>query len=137
VSDEENPFVRFGLDPSATLAELTTRLAELVEDASSDDERRALRAAWETLARSPARRLELAFAAGPSPAPLPLAVAPRLPAVDFEPTLADVLAPMPLGLRLPPETDADRARRLVDPRALVRDDEIAITGSLERTRSPR
>lgn len=128
--DDENPFVRFGLDPEATLAELTERLRELAEDADDDAERLALRAAWESLTRSPARRLELVLEAGPPPEPIPEMTSTAPLAAWPDPTLAEVLASPPLGPLLPAPTADERALTRIDLGALVRDDEIAVTGDL-------
>jgi hypothetical protein len=131
---DDNPFVRFGLDPEASLAELTERLRELAEDASEAD-RVALRAAFESLGRSPARRLELVLEAGPAPEPLP--PRPAEPAVHAWPavTLAQVIAPAPLAPRLSPETDAERAAVRLDLTFLVRTDEAAVTGVISRRKT--
>ena len=133
IDRDDNPFLRFGLDPAASLAELTSALRERMEDASPD-ERAELRAAWESLARSPARRFELVLDAGPTPEPLPTLI--ELPAIssEFEPTLADLLAPTPLVPTLPIETGAERALRRVDLGFLIVDDEIAVTGAIPRKR---
>ncbi len=129
MSDESNPFVRYGLDPAMTLAELTERMRELAEEAS-EEERVALRAAWDALTRSPARRLELVLMAGPAPRAIDLGPTSAPPAAWPEPTLADLLAPPPLGPALAPETDAERRARKIDLSSLVRDDEAEITGAL-------
>ena len=133
IDRDDNPFLRFGLDPAASLAELTRVLRERMEDASPD-ERAELRAAWESLARSPARRFELVLEAGPTPERLPPQI--ELPAIpsDFEPTLADLLAPPPIAPTLPIETEAERALRRIDLGFLVVDDEISVTGSIPTRR---
>jgi hypothetical protein len=61
----DNPFERYGLDPRDGIAEITRRLKELAEDARSDAEREAIRAAWEELTLHPARRLRAALFAHP------------------------------------------------------------------------
>lgn len=127
---ESNPFLRFGLDPSASLAELTQRMRELAEDAN-DAERAELRAAWELLSRSPARRFELVMEAGPAPEPIagsPVRSVPLAPTP--EPTLRDVLAPGSLARMLPPETDDEIEMAAADVSFLVRPDEIEVTGPL-------
>jgi hypothetical protein len=128
---DDNPFVRFGLDPSSSLAELTERLRELAEDAD-EKQRAALRAAWESLTRSPARRLELVLEAGPSPEPL-AAARTDSPVMPWpSPTLADLLAPAPLAPQLPPPTAAERALLRVDLGPLVREEEASLVGELGR-----
>lgn len=133
---ETNPFIRFGLDPSATLAELTARLRELAEDASTDEERAAIRAAWDALSRSPARRLELVLEAGPMPSALmPTRAKKAAPAPWPEATLADVTGPRPLAPDLPPETEAERGLRAIDLSFLVREGEIEVSGPLSPRRT--
>ena len=72
-----NPFDRFGLSPLASVEEITAELRELAEDASEED-RKALRAAWENLTMHPRARLKLALTTFPAasertPAPPPRA----------------------------------------------------------------
>jgi len=129
-----NPFVRFGIDPSATLAEITERMRELAEDAS-EEERAALRAAWEAIARSPARRFELALEAGPTPAPIPPSAARVEPSAPWiEPALKDALAPPPLRPMLPSESAEEAALRAIDLSFLVTPDEADVTGPLRPRR---
>lgn len=132
---DDNPFVRFGLDPEASLAELTERLRELAEDAPDEATRVAIRAAWEGLTRSPARRLELVLEAGPRPDPIPpeppLAPPPPWP----EPRLSDVSAPLPLAPRLPPPSAEERALSRVELGFLIRGDEESITGDVGQGRA--
>ncbi|MCA9536170.1 MAG: hypothetical protein KC593_20935 [Myxococcales bacterium] len=67
-----NPFERFDLDPEEGPLGITERLRELAEDATSDEERDAVRAAWEQLTRHPRERVRLALSAHPeSRPPLP------------------------------------------------------------------
>lgn len=132
MTGEKNPFVRYGIDPSASVAEITERMRELA-DGADEAERVALRAAWEALVRSPARRFELVLQAGPSPSPLP--PVPRTSAVPWpEPTLADVVAPGPIGHRLPPPSEVERSTRKIDLSFLVRRDETELAGPLGRGR---
>jgi hypothetical protein len=134
--NERNPYLRFGLDPTASLAEITERMRELAEDATSDEERASLRRAWEALSRSPARRFELALEAGPSPVPISLpTVSVGAPPPWPEPTLADVLARPPLAPMLPAETRGERSRRSFDLSAFVRSDEAEVTGEIPRRRA--
>jgi hypothetical protein len=51
-----NPFDEHGLSPLASIDEITTELRERAGDAS-DEQRRALRAAWESLTLHPRARL--------------------------------------------------------------------------------
>ncbi len=128
----DNPFVRYGLDPTEDLGAITERLRELAEDAASPEEREAIRAAWEALTRSPMRRLELALDVSPAlpPVPRPLSDDEGEGASAHEPTLADLLAPAPLAPRLGPVT-AEEARVLrVELGFLVRADEAEATGPL-------
>ncbi|MFO0680430.1 MAG: hypothetical protein U0234_00190 [Sandaracinus sp.] len=124
---DDNPYVRFGLDPEAPLAEITARLRELAEDADDEEERAALRAAWNELSRSPARRLALALEAGPTGAGAhaPRA-APPLPRAP-EPTLAAVTAPAPLAPRV---ASASRPRPSLAP--WIDAAERALAGPLTR-----
>jgi len=59
-----NPFERFGIDPKEGPRAITERLRELAEDANEED-RAAIRAAWEELTLHPLRRLRAAFGAHP------------------------------------------------------------------------
>jgi len=125
-----NPFVRFGLDPRSTLAQITERLRELAEDAS-DEERAALRVAWESLSRSPARRFELVLEAGPTVPPLMRPSARREPLVPWpSPTLRDVLAREPLVAMLPSETPEEAGMRDADLSFLIDSTELDVTGPL-------
>ena len=73
-----NPFERFDLDPEEGALGITERLRELAEDALSEEERDAVRAAWEQLTRHPHEHVRLALTAHPeSRPPLP---SPRSPA---------------------------------------------------------
>ena len=69
----DNPFERYGIDPTAGPGAITERMRELVEElehAGADDEdKQALRADWEDLTLHPRRRLELALAAFPQTRP--------------------------------------------------------------------
>jgi hypothetical protein len=59
-----NPFERFGIDPKEGPRAITERLRELAEDANEED-RAAIRAAWEELTLHPLRRLRAALGAHP------------------------------------------------------------------------
>ena len=79
MTEPPNPFERFGLDPLDGPRAITERLRELAEDAQSEAERDAIRAAWDELTMHPARRLRAALAAVPETRP-PLGTAPRVAA---------------------------------------------------------
>lgn len=122
-----NPFDRFELDPASDLATITEALRERAEAANSDEERAALRAAWEALTLHPQDRVALALTAVPetrAPIGRPPPPAPTTPRARTEPlTLLDLVGPAPLGVELDrtlgPEDDAERLlwapRRAVDP----------------------
>ncbi len=61
-----NPFEAFGLDPSLGLSEITSILRTRLEDARTEDERQALRSAWEQLTRSPDDRFRWALLTPPT-----------------------------------------------------------------------
>lgn len=63
-SASRNPFERFGIDPKEGPRAITERLRELAEDANEED-RAAIRAAWEELTLHPLRRLRAALGAHP------------------------------------------------------------------------
>jgi hypothetical protein len=60
----KNPFERFGIDPKEGPRAITERLRELAEDATEEN-RAAIRAAWEELTLHPLRRLRAAIGAHP------------------------------------------------------------------------
>jgi hypothetical protein len=76
--DADNPYERWDLDPEAGIEGLTESLRDRLEEATSDEEREALRKAWEELTLHPGRRLEAALGAHPARPPLG-APPPRLP----------------------------------------------------------
>lgn len=61
-----NPFEAYGIDPREGPRAITERFRELLEDAASDEEKEALRAAWEALTLHPMRRIRAAFGAHPA-----------------------------------------------------------------------
>ena len=99
--EEENPFERYGLDPTAGPKAITARLRELAEDAEDELERARIREAWEALTMHPRRRLDLALQAHPEsraplgrpPRPLRLRAEGALALADLVPLppLAEVL----------------------------------------------
>ena len=98
-----NPFERFGLDPLDGPRAITERLRELAEDARTDAERDALRAAWEELTMHPARRLRAAVGAAPETRP-PLGFPPRATSAAEPPLALADLAPLPsIAAALAPE----------------------------------
>jgi hypothetical protein len=60
-----NPFEVFDLDPSLGLSEITNQLRDRMENARSDDEREALRKAWEVLTLVPHDRFRFALSTPP------------------------------------------------------------------------
>ena len=62
---EDNPFERFEINPREGPRAITERMRELIEEATSDEERAVLRAVWEDLTMHPARRLRTALRAHP------------------------------------------------------------------------
>lgn len=76
-----NPFERFDLAIDADLAEITRALRERMDDADTEEERSALRDAWELLSTDAEARLELALDALPRLA-TPVPAAPRSPAAQ-------------------------------------------------------
>lgn len=90
---DDNPFEKYGIDPTQGPAAITERMRDLAADAPDDASRDAIRAAWETLTKHPARRFEAATGAHPdsyqeagSPPPRP----PRARAERLELRLADL-----------------------------------------------
>lgn len=63
---EENPYERWDIDPLGGPAAITERMRELVDEATDDAARSAIRAAWEELTLHPARRLRAALNAHPN-----------------------------------------------------------------------
>ena len=72
-----NPFERYGLNPLASVEELTERLRNLIEDAD-ESERGRLRAAWEELSLHPERRFAHISSTFVDPSP-PLEIPPGAP----------------------------------------------------------
>ena len=87
---DDNPFERYGIDPREGVVAITERLKELAEDAATDAERNAIRAAWEELTLHPARRFRAALFAHPDTR-APLGDPPSLPRARA--------VPVALGLR--------------------------------------
>ena len=126
---EDNPFERYGLDPREGVVAITQRLKELAEDAKTDAERSAIRAAWEELTLHPARRLRAAFDAHPETR-APLGSPPRLrrEAVTIELSLRDIAARPSALAALPAALAALELRHAcpldVDPPPLDEDPQI-------------
>ncbi|MGF1470058.1 MAG: hypothetical protein ACFCGT_28390 [Sandaracinaceae bacterium] len=118
-----NPFERFGIDPTGGPDEITAVLRARIEAASSEDERRALRQAWEELTFHPRRRLAAALRAHPDSGEAPPAGAPPasppLPGPSARSLRHLVLAPRVVDAVAPART-----RRPVPPDAPVEDDPI-------------
>lgn len=89
---DDNPFERYDIDPLQGAAGITERMRELIAEATTDEERDALRAAWEELTMHPRRRLEVALAAFPETRPELGGPPPRKRAGGdrFRPTLRDL-----------------------------------------------
>lgn len=85
----DNPFERYDLDPREGIVAITQRLKELAEDATDDEERDRIRAAWEELTLHPARRLRAALDAHPETRK-PLGAPPPLPRLRVSPTELDL-----------------------------------------------
>ncbi len=105
---DDNPFERYGIDPREGVVAITERLKELAEDAATDAERNAIRAAWEELTLHPARRFRAALFAHPDTR-APLGDPPSLPrarAVPVELGLRDLAAWPSAVAALPPSLAA-------------------------------
>ena len=93
--DDENAFERYDIDPMQGPVAITERMRTLAEEATTEREQRAIRAAWEELTRHPARRFEAAVgahpdshrAAGAPPPPPPVARSPLLDPQVYDLTL--------------------------------------------------
>ena len=84
---DDNPYERYDLDPTKGPSALTERMRELIEEATDEESRRALRAAWEELTLHPERRFRAAVGAhpdshGPLGAPPPRTPARPAPPVE-------------------------------------------------------
>ncbi|MFK7989090.1 MAG: hypothetical protein AB8I08_23935 [Sandaracinaceae bacterium] len=113
----ENPFEKWGIDPRGGPEAITRRMRDLIEDATDEDTKKSIRAAWEELTLHPKNRLHAALgahpdshgAAGAPPPPPPRQKAPPL-ALDVFDLLprprpsAHLGAPEPLP-DLPPDID--------------------------------
>lgn len=80
----ESPFDRYGLDPRASVAQITERLRELAEDAPDEEERRAIRAAWESLTMHADARVEAVLDTFPETRPELVSMPPAPRARDLE-----------------------------------------------------
>jgi len=101
--DDDNPFERWGIDPTQGPAAITERLRALVQEAPDEETCRAIRAAWEELTMHPARRFRAATGAHPDshgsaheppPPPPPRPVAPPaigLSDLAMRPSIVDAL----------------------------------------------
>jgi hypothetical protein len=102
---DENPYERWDIDPLGGPFAITERMRELVEDATDEAAKKAIRAAWEELTLHPARRFRAALAAHPEhpsalgrrpPPPRPaFASAARITAIDvvMRPSILSALGP--------------------------------------------
>lgn len=89
-----NPFEALGVDPLATIAQITERVRELSEDAD-EPRKKELRALWEALTLHPRSRIAAAITTFVPETPTPEAFPPpatRLPAeAEPSPSLLDTL----------------------------------------------
>lgn len=119
VTDAENPFDRYDLDPSSPPQAITERFRELVLDAN-EAERDVLRAAWDALTLHPEGRVRAAFFVHPETRP-PLGEPPRRrrgrPSEEPHVTLAGLLVLPELVALLPgaADTSLDFPLDLSDP----------------------
>jgi hypothetical protein len=109
----KNPFDELGLSPTASVDEITAELRERAEDAS-EEERKALRRAWEELTMHPRSRLVLALTTFPDAGDRP----PRPPPLRAAPSAARV-APTLLDLAPRPSVEAALSSRRGEPRAAL------------------
>jgi hypothetical protein len=90
----ENPFHKYGISAHDGPNAITERFRELMEDAADDEERAALRAAWEELTLHPVRRWRAALGTPPETRP-PLVRPPRRTPAESSPaslTASDLTA---------------------------------------------
>lgn len=91
-----SPFDRYDIDPLAGIAAITERLAALIDEATTDEERQALREQWESLTLHPERRFREALGAHPeSRPPLPPDAVAPLARREVRPLRPVDLAPWP------------------------------------------
>ncbi len=89
-----NLFEQYDLRPEEGIRVITERLRERIEDAHSEEERAALREAWERLTRNPEARLREAMLAAPETRPAaPLSAGEARAPVDVELSLGDLVPP--------------------------------------------
>jgi hypothetical protein len=108
----ENPFDKYDIDPRLGPTEITARFRDLISDAKTEEERAAVRAAWEDLTLHPRDRLEHALATWPEAREeIPLGVdenerppPPKIAVEDLR--LSDLLAPPEIAAALPEEDSA-------------------------------
>ena len=98
-----NPFDALGLPTDADPQDLTMRLRERIEDAKTEQERTALRSAWEELTLHPERRVELAIRAFPTGKEGPrMFRVPQARPKDIAPvTLSELVDETPLSFLVP------------------------------------
>lgn len=93
-----NLFEQYDLRPEEGIRVITERLRERIEDARSEEERAALREAWERLTRNPEARLREALLAAPETRPVAPASAGEVRApADAELSLGDLVPPPRIG----------------------------------------
>ena len=129
-----NPFDALGLSPLSSVDEITAELREQAEDAG-EEQRTALRAAWEDLTLHPRSRLKLALTTFPASAERD----PRAPGVR---AASDPLAPLsPTLFDLLPRPSVEGALASSHPQAPsalppIGDDRLAF-GEPEPTLKPK
>ncbi|NOU28073.1 MAG: hypothetical protein HOO96_09235 [Polyangiaceae bacterium] len=89
-----NLFEQYDLRPEEGIRVITERLRERIEDARSEEERAALRDAWERLTRNPEARLREALLAAPETRPsAPLSAGEVRADAEAELSLGDLVPP--------------------------------------------
>lgn len=118
-----NPFEALGLDPLATIGEITERVRELSEDAD-EPRRKELRALWESLTLHPRTRIAAAVATFVPDAPPPAAFPPppRKAPPDAEPR-SSLIDKLPLAGLVPALTSGSSAAPPLAPLS-IHDDPI-------------
>ncbi len=89
-----NLFEQYDLRPEEGIRVITERLRERIEDAHSEEERAALREAWERLTRNPEARLREALLAAPETRPpAPVSAGEVRATAEAELSLGDLVPP--------------------------------------------
>lgn len=93
----DNPFDEHDLDPLASPDEITERMRELVEDATSPASKQALQDAWQDLTMNPRKRVRLALSTFVDMDPPAISPPPRARASAHAPSVG----PSPAELCVP------------------------------------